>query len=297
MTVERQTRGYKRSDPATKHEKALPPIVFRHRLRHSISSRAIARAHLIAGALFFAMRSCEYLRVGPTEERKTRAIRVRDIVFRRNNRVVAHSDPDLAESDSVDVTFGDQKTEVKDETISQDNNDDPELNPVRNMAYTIQRLRSYPGFSPDWPIYKFFDGSTFSNITSKEVLIDIRASVAAIGFDRLGYSPDDVGTHSVRSVRSSFAMMLYLAREPIYTIMLLGRWSSNAFLAYIEKQVKEFTKGVSRRMLQHESFFNTPLPSTRPNSTPTNRRSRRRTLLSISFGHKGSLRHQLRLRS
>ncbi|EJK46488.1 hypothetical protein THAOC_34841, partial [Thalassiosira oceanica] len=165
-----------------------------------------------------------------------KAIRVRDIVFRRNNRVVAHSDPDLAESDSVDVTFGDQKTEVKDETISQDNNDDPELNPVRNMAYTIQRLRSYPGFSPDWPIYKFFDGSTFSNITSKEVLIDIRASVAAIGFDRLGYSPDDVGTHSVRSVRSSFAMMLYLAREPIYTIMLLGRWSSNAFLAYIEKQ-------------------------------------------------------------
>ena len=183
--VDRQTRGYKRTDPATKHEKAL-----RHRLRHSPTTRAKARANLVAGALFFAKRSCEYLYVGPTDERKTRAIRVRDIVFRKNNRVVAHDDPLLEESDSVDVTFGDQKTEVKDETVSQDNNHDPELNLVRNIAYTIRRLRSYPGFSPDWPIYKFFDGQTFSNITSREVLVDIRASVTAIGFETLGYTAE-----------------------------------------------------------------------------------------------------------
>ena len=53
--------------------------------------------------------------------------------------------------------------------------------------------------------------------------------------------------------------MVYLAKEPVYTIMLIGRWSSDAFLAYIEKQIKEFTKGVSTRMLQNNTFFNLPL--------------------------------------
>ena len=81
----------------------------------------------------------------------------------------------------------------------------------------------------------------------------------ALGVDTLGFTSNDVGTHSVRA---SLAMMMYLAREQIYTIMLVGRWSSDAFLAYIEKQVKEFTTGVSSRMLQSDTFFNIPLAST-----------------------------------
>ena len=42
--------------------------------------------------------------------------------------------------------------------------------------------------------------------------------------------------------------------------MLIRRWSSDAFIAYIEKQIKEFTKGFSMRMLQNVvTFFNIPL--------------------------------------
>ena len=40
--------------------------------------------------------------------------------------------------------------------------------------------------------------------------------------------------------------------------MLVERWSSDAFLTYIEKEVKEFTKGVSTKMLKHDTFFNVP---------------------------------------
>ena len=57
-------------------------------------------------------------------------------------------------------------------------------------------------------------------------------------------------------------MMMYLAKEPVYTIMLIARWSSDAFLAYIEKQIKDFTKGVSSRMLKNETFFNVTLDNT-----------------------------------
>jgi hypothetical protein len=51
---------------------------------------------------------------------------------------------------------------------------------------------------------------------------------------------------------------MYLAGIPVYTIMLLGRWSSDAFLHYIRKQVKKFSKGISEKMIQNENFFTIP---------------------------------------
>jgi hypothetical protein len=50
-------------------------------------------------------------------------------------------------------------------------------------------------------------------------------------------------------------MAMYLGGVPVFTIMLLGRWSSDAFLRYICKQVKEFSKGVSNKMITNENFF------------------------------------------
>ncbi|EJK49184.1 hypothetical protein THAOC_31970 [Thalassiosira oceanica] len=56
---------------------------------------------------------------------------------------------------------------------------------------------------------------------------DTRSAVASIGKETLGFTSNEAGTHSVRS---SLAMLMYLAKEPVYTIMLVGRWSSNVFL-------------------------------------------------------------------
>jgi len=92
-------------------------------------------------------------------------------------------------------------------------------------------------------------------------------------------------------------MMMYLAKEPVYTIMLIGRWNSDAFLAYIEKQIKEFTKGVSTRMLQNKTFFNLPLAAKQGLSSTSQNRGRshhRRANLNIFGRQAGSLRHQLR---
>jgi hypothetical protein len=53
-------------------------------------------------------------------------------------------------------------------------------------------------------------------------------------------------------------MAMYLAGVPVYTIMLIGRWSSDAFLRYIRRQVQEFSAGVSRRMILTNDFFTFP---------------------------------------
>jgi len=38
-------------------------------------------------------------------------------------------------------------------------------------------------------------------------------------------------------------MAMYLTNTPIYMIMLIGRWTSDAFLHYIRLQVQDFTRG------------------------------------------------------
>jgi hypothetical protein len=98
-----------------------------------------------------------------------------------------------------------------------------------------------------------------AEIKASELLIKLHAGVTAIGKDVLGFSPQDIGLHSLCS---GAAMAMYLMAVPVFTIMLLGRWSSDAFLRYIRWQVKEFSKGVSEKMVAHDDFFIIPEIST-----------------------------------
>mmetsp|Transcript_44917 Transcript_44917/g.137163 ORF Transcript_44917/g.137163 Transcript_44917/m.137163 type:complete len:126 (-) Transcript_44917:320-697(-) len=82
-----------------------------------------------------------------------------------------------------------------------------------------------------------------------------KAAVTEIGEDVLGFSAKGIGTHSNRSAA---AMAMYLANVPVYTIMLVGCWSSDPFLLYIGKQVQEFTQGVSQKMVLTEDYYTIP---------------------------------------
>ena len=92
-------------------------------------------------------------------------------------------------------------------------------------------------------------------VSSTDMMQAIRAAATAVGKSRLGFSPNKCGTHSIRS---GAAMAMYLNEVPVYTIMLIGRWSSDSFLRYIRKQVKQFIHNVSRRMIQNEHFSHVP---------------------------------------
>ena len=56
-------------------------------------------------------------------------------------------------------------------------------------------------------------------------------------------------------------MAMYLGGVPVFAIQIIGRWSSDAFMRYIRKQVEEFTFDVSARMLTMQTFMH----STNPN--------------------------------
>ena len=55
----------------------------------------------------------------------------------------------------------------------------------------------------------------------------LRAAVFDIEEKKLGIKQEEIGTHSLRS---GAVMTMHLAEIPVYTIMVMGRWSSDAFL-------------------------------------------------------------------
>jgi hypothetical protein len=202
-------------------------------------------------AFFFAMRSCEYLKTsGP---RRTDPIRLCDITFRdRFNRVVPHTDKNLHEAESVSITFRFQKRDLRDDTITQSRSGNRVYCPVVACATIVREMLADKCGPKDY-VYKYRqENGTWSSVTSKAALLMLRQFLRDADSESLNIKPDECGLHSLRS---SAAMAMYLNGIPVYTIMLLGRWSSDAFLRYIRKQVTEFSKGVARKMIQRPVYY------------------------------------------
>lgn len=251
--LSRQLRGYSNADPAEKREKAITVDMVRAIASRTLTEEDKAIGQLVVGAFFFAMRSCEYSKVsGP---RRTKLLCLRNIQFYRGRTRLPHSHRYLQQADSVSITFEFQKNDERDVTITHHCSNDITLCPVRSWAAIVKRILNYPGTNADTPVNTVLINGQLKCITGSRIKTKIRSTAASIGEDVLGFKPSELGTHSIRS---GAAMAMYLDNVPTYVIMLIGRWSSDAFLRYIRRQVQEFTSGISRRMIKHTSFFHVP---------------------------------------
>ena len=190
-----------------------------------------------------------------------------NIRFFKDGHLLSTPSAILKFADSVAVTFEMQKNEQKHETIIHGRTDDSVLCPVKQWALLVNRIWSYQGTTENTPVSTVWRHDRHEQITSRQVITFLRAACATIGSARLGFEPKEIGTHSLRS---GAAMEMYLAAVPVYTIMLIGRWSSDAFLRYIRKQVEQFSKDVAQKMLTHRSFWMIPdiAPRTVSNEDP-----------------------------
>jgi hypothetical protein len=199
------------------------------------------------------MRSCEYLNVRGT--RRTKILSLKNIRFFKNKRELHHHNPKLSEADTVSITFEYQKKDTKNDTITQHKSTDTLLCPVKIWAKIVKRIVNYPNTNPNTQVNTYFDNGKHYLITGSMLLKQLRRATSALGKDTLGFSADEIGLHSARS---GAAMAMYLAKVPVFTIMLIGRWSSDAFLLYIRKQVQDFSKDISSKMIMNEHFFTIP---------------------------------------
>ena len=223
--------------------------------RPDIGSNALHCFHqLYLLGFFYAMRSCENFRV--TGERRTKPIRKRDFIFLKNHRILPHTSPLLEEADAVTVVFEYQKRDLRNDSITQSRTGHPVGCPVRASAAIIRRMQSLDLADDDFIFtYQRDDGKGLGHLTSKQALGMLREFIKSTNYAAYGLDPQRIGLHSGRT---SAAMAMYLNGIPICTIMLLGRWSSDAFLRYIRKQVEQFSNNVARKMIQRPIFHTIP---------------------------------------
>ena len=193
----------------------MPVLRKMHEL--AITNRDQATAWLLTGAIFFAMRSCEYLTV--QGDRKTKQLRLRNIRFYRHGKEILHHDPTLLNSDYISITFEDQKNGKQFDTITIQSARDLLLCPVRTWGNIIQLLFKCPGTSPDTLVNSFYSNGKLHKIIGDDMMKALRGAATSISKDTLGFEPNEIGTHSIRS-RSTMGM--YLAEVPVYTIMLIS---------------------------------------------------------------------------
>jgi len=132
---------------------------------------------------------------------------------------------------------------------------DPTLCPVILWASIVRRILSYPSTDKNTPVNTIFTNSKLSTISSATIRVKLRSAASEIGVNTLSFEPANIGTHSIRS---GGAMAMYLAQVPTFTIMIIGRWSSDTFIRYIWRKFEQLSLNNSNNMLQHESYFTTP---------------------------------------
>ena len=256
-------KGFEKNDPKKKHQKAIPISVLKQVLRLAHKSNNdfnIAIAHLAIGAYSFAMRSCEYSKTCFDEESKlTKVLRVRNVRFFLGRQLLDHSDKRIFIADYVNITFEWQKNEDRDNSVSMHGcrrYKTREFDPVFIWATIISKVRAYPGKDDvnDRKVNSVMDNGKIKEISSFHLRTKLRAAVVSVGEDVLGFKASDIGCHSLRS---GAAMAMKLAGVSEFTIMIIGRWQSMAFLDYIRKQVAQFSINITDQMLQHADFYTT----------------------------------------
>ena len=143
------------------------------------------------------------------------------------------------------------------------------LCPVKAWARVTRRVLAIKSSLTNSFVNTFQDKSKTFEISGSDAISSLQAAAQAIGEGSRSFKPTDIGTHSLRS---GAVMAMYLDEVPVYTIMLIGRWSSDAFLLYSCKQVEQFSQNVSSRMIRNLSF--THIPNFNPGTSHTDPRSR-----------------------
>ncbi len=138
--LHRQFRAYKNADLKEKQQKSIPACVIAEiaKLNPTKLQRAILQLTILA--FFFAMRSCEYVKVPQHKKRRTDILRLRKLRLFKDGRLIGHNDPSLEHAKCLNVTFEMQKKDEKNKATTQMESGDILLCPVQAAAAIVCRI-------------------------------------------------------------------------------------------------------------------------------------------------------------
>lgn len=103
-------------------------------------------------AIFFAMQSCEYLKVTQAKKQRTEILRLHNLQFFKDSKLVEHNNPQLEFSDCVTIAFEMQKKDEKNNSVTQMASGEIYMCPVWMTAAIVCRIRSYKKSNDNTPI-------------------------------------------------------------------------------------------------------------------------------------------------
>ena len=86
--------------------------------------------------------------------------------------------------------------------------------------------------------------------------------MTVIGKENISFNPNEIETHPIRSAAS---MAMYPEKVPEYTIMLIGRCSSKAFLCSTIKNDEKCSHNISTHVIKNQYF--TRIPNFQPHTS------------------------------
>ena len=248
--------AYKRADPKVQPQLAVPVAVPEH-LLSAITSQSdpqqLAVADLVNIAFYYLLRVGEYTKPR-NHNTLTVPFRVMDVTFRdTSGRLIPNNSDlhDLLMAAEATIRIPDQKNGVKGQCIHHQCTGTL-LSPIKSLARRVHHILSNHA-TPDTPIHyhKQFLYLSWQQVKPTDITTAVKHAAGAVGLYKLGYSQDDVSSHSLRA---GGAMAMHLHGIDTITIRKMGRWKSNTFLMYIHEQISAFAAGVSIKMSQAIPF-------------------------------------------
>jgi len=215
-----QSQGYSSVDEPESPQVAISVSILSKFYQMSISPEDKALCELFIGAFFFCheiLWRCQSIR-----QKKNKTTHPQQYIrFLKGTRTINHWDPLLHLADCVTITFEHQKHDTKNDMITQHWSSDTTLCPVRIWASIVQWVHSYSPSSIDSSVNSFLlPKNEIHHFMGTELLKRLYLAMTLLDPDTLGFTADQIGLHSVRS---GAAMAMYLAGDPVFTIMLLSR--------------------------------------------------------------------------
>ena len=266
LPIARQVEGYRREDPPSVPQLAVPvsvPESMAERAYLTTNPLLQAIADLAVIAFYYLLRVGEYT-AAKTVERNGQTIRTTRTVqftvgcigFHKDGKVVERrsSLDDLLECDQCTYKITNQKSGRMGQTISHETIRDHDHGPVKATARRVHHILSNGG-DEDTIISAYMnDAGIWNTVSSAQMRSGVRNSVKELGLHKNGIDADLVGVHSLRA---GGAMAMKLAGETDTTIKKYGRWSSNTWLDYIHNQIAHLAKNnVSTKMSTRFTFTN-----------------------------------------
>ena len=144
------------------------------------------------------------------------------------------------------TTLDNQKNSIQGETVSYFCSESTKAYPVKASIDIFLYLQDW-GYDPTTPISDLSSDYGLCSVSASKIIAIIRTKCLRLGAARLGFSPENIGTYSLRS---GGAMAMHIPNVPDQTLTAIVRWWSLGFMVYIHHKILSFRTGVSVKMSQ-----------------------------------------------